>query len=287
MHRLPEPTPPDAFLRDHQRIDDHEFFTVHSPAFEVECSPRGFEKHLKVVAPLSGTVVLRQYHREIEVPSGSFACLDLGEEFQMSSATGQLFQWRVPQETLTRRHPEMNWRLGRALGDANAGERWVGSLMLGLARELPLMGSHEKRLAINTLLEAMGLLPQIQSDHGERQRVSRAMNDLKRDLRLSTLEATGIAANQGVSRRYLDSLMQKHTGRTLAETIRHERLQGAACDLRLFPERTALQIALSWGFENASHFARVFRKDFGCSPTNYRRATGRETIQRHAGLQEK
>jgi AraC-like DNA-binding protein len=270
MDRLPDPTPPDAYLRDHQQIDGHEFFAVESPAFEVECAPRGYENHVKVITPLQGGLVLRQGHRKIEVPAGSFVCLDLAHAFEMSSTSGQLFQWRVPKEVLTQRHPQLDWQAERAIGTANAGERWVSGLLLGFAHELPRIKKREQRLAVNALVEAMSLAPQLRENHPERRRVSRARGDLKRDLRHSDLDPNEIAERQGVSRRYLDALMRKHTGRTLTETIRHERLKGAAGDLLLYPERSALEVALSWGFENASHFARVFRAEFAMSPTAYR-----------------
>jgi transcriptional regulator GlxA family with amidase domain len=37
-----------------------------------------------------------------------------------------------------------------------------------------------------------------------------------------------------------------------------------------------IDIALEVGFENASHFARLFRKAYGQSPTDLRTSTARE-----------
>ena len=33
------------------------------------------------------------------------------------------------------------------------------------------------------------------------------------------------------------------------------------------------ELAFGWGFNNATHFARVFKERFGCSPRDYRAQT--------------
>ena len=40
----------------------------------------------------------------------------------------------------------------------------------------------------------------------------------------------------------------------------------------LWRKRTITEIAFSWGFNNATHFARVFRDQYGTSPRDYRNA---------------
>jgi AraC family transcriptional regulator len=53
----------------------------------------------------------------------------------------------------------------------------------------------------------------------------------------------------------------------LQRTLRLQKAQ----QLLLEPGISVGEVAIAVGFENLSHFSRVFRKDFGCSPREYRR----------------
>ena len=54
--------------------------------------------------------------------------------------------------------------------------------------------------------------------------------------------------------------------------ILRRRLEECAMQLRdpIWARRTITEIAFSWGFNNATHFARVFREKYGLSPRDYR-----------------
>ena len=53
----------------------------------------------------------------------------------------------------------------------------------------------------------------------------------------------------------------------LQRTLRLQKAQ----QLLLEPSLSVGEVAITVGFENLTHFSRVFRKDFGCSPREYRR----------------
>lgn len=88
--------------------------------------------------------------------------------------------------------------------------------------------------------------------------------DLSADLRL-----TPIADKIGVSREYLSSLFKKEVGKPLTEYIRGKRMNRAAALLRT----TGLQVqtvALHCGIEDVQYFSKLFKKQFGLSPKEYR-----------------
>lgn len=88
--------------------------------------------------------------------------------------------------------------------------------------------------------------------------------DLSADLRL-----TPIADKIGVSREYLSSLFKKEVGKPLTEYIREKRMNRAAALLRT----TGLQVqtvALHCGIEDVQYFSKLFKKQFGLSPKEYR-----------------
>ncbi|MFO0490710.1 MAG: helix-turn-helix transcriptional regulator, partial [Curvibacter sp.] len=62
---------------------------------------------------------------------------------------------------------------------------------------------------------------------------------------------------------------------TLAQYIQTLRLEACIRDLHhpMAQSRPITDIALSWGFNNASHFSRVFREHTGMSPSEFRAAS--------------
>jgi AraC-like DNA-binding protein len=64
---------------------------------------------------------------------------------------------------------------------------------------------------------------------------------------------------------------KEHSGRTVSEFVNELRLQ-AACRALLGTDRSVLEIALDCGFSQVSFFNRLFRREMGCSPREYRSA---------------
>ncbi|MDB5685384.1 MAG: transcriptional regulator, AraC family [Sphingomonas bacterium] len=92
-------------------------------------------------------------------------------------------------------------------------------------------------------------------------------------LRDPDLSARSVAAAFGISPRYLHIIFS--TGEeTVSNLILRRRLEECAKQLRdpIWARRTITEIAFSWGFNNATHFARVFREKYGLSPRDYRTA---------------
>ena len=102
-------------------------------------------------------------------------------------------------------------------------------------------------------------------------RIERAFASIELRLGEPGLQPEDISREQGVSRRYLDSLLKRSTGRTLADVIRLRRLERTADDLLARPDDLTAEIATRWGFRDASHFTRLFRQRYGTTPTAYRR----------------
>lgn len=85
----------------------------------------------------------------------------------------------------------------------------------------------------------------------------------------NTLSIPELAAAVGVSRRQLERLFFDKTKSSPALAYRRVRLERAR-HLLLQTKAPLIEIALEVGFENASHFARIFRKTYGQSPTTLR-----------------
>lgn len=80
-----------------------------------------------------------------------------------------------------------------------------------------------------------------------------------------------LASSIGLSRRQLERLFETKLNMSPARAYRQVRLEHAK-RLLLQSKAPLIDIALEVGFENASHFSRVFKDTFGETPTQFRLA---------------
>jgi transcriptional regulator GlxA family with amidase domain len=82
-----------------------------------------------------------------------------------------------------------------------------------------------------------------------------------------------LAEIAGLSVRQLERLFRAHLGSTIAEVYLRLRLEHARRLLRT-TGLSITEVAVACGFQSGSHFARVFRQAFGCSPRAALRQAG-------------
>jgi len=78
-----------------------------------------------------------------------------------------------------------------------------------------------------------------------------------------------MASELNLSPRYLSDLLKQETGKTALELI-HLYVISEAKNLLLAGEQSISQIAYKLGFENPSYFSRLFKKEVGMSPKEYK-----------------
>jgi AraC family transcriptional regulator len=78
-----------------------------------------------------------------------------------------------------------------------------------------------------------------------------------------------LAAIAGMSPHYFSGLFKLSTGRAPHNYVLMERIKRAKQELR-DPKRGIIDVGLDAGFQNPSHFARMFRKLVGTTPSQYR-----------------
>jgi len=86
------------------------------------------------------------------------------------------------------------------------------------------------------------------------------------------LSLSDTAAALGISPRYVNDLLSQE-GTSFRRFVLMERLAQCQRDLSspVLAHRHVSEIALAWGFNDLSHFGRVFREHFGMSPRDFRR----------------
>ena len=99
---------------------------------------------------------------------------------------------------------------------------------------------------------------------------------IEANLRDPELSVRSVASAFGISPRYLHILFANER-ETVSSYILRRRLEECGKQLTdaLWRKRTITEIAFGWGFNNATHFARVFRDQYGTSPRDYRNAHAR------------
>jgi AraC-like DNA-binding protein len=105
-------------------------------------------------------------------------------------------------------------------------------------------------------------------------RLAAIKSDILDNLARQDLSATEVAARHGVTRRYVDMLFELED-MTFSEFVVGQRLAHAhrmLTDPR-FANRTVNAIALDVGFSDLSYFNRTFRRRYGATPSDVRRAT--------------
>ena len=85
------------------------------------------------------------------------------------------------------------------------------------------------------------------------------------------LSLSGTAAALGISPRYVNGLFSDE-GTSFQRFVLAERLAQCHRDLSspILVHRHVSEIAFAWGFNDLSHFGRVFREHYGMSPRDFR-----------------
>ena len=95
---------------------------------------------------------------------------------------------------------------------------------------------------------------------------------------------TDLAGLTNFSTFYISSLLKKDTGLSLAENINRIRIEKSKKFL-LETNLSILEVAQHVGFNYQNHFASIFKKQTGLSPTDYRNIAGIETIVQSSNTQ--
>lgn len=214
--------------------------------------------------------------RSFTVEPGQFVMLDNTRFYQMEMDTAhEAVDLLMPQGWLDKHLPDPEALLARPI---SAREGWgapLGALIETMVHELdesplprPLIAEQVGAL----LALATGFHSAPPSRH--RSQLARAiLRRIETDYAELHLSPDGIAHDLGISRRYLQALLAG-AGTSFVQELNVTRLDRASV-LLTDPRARRLplgEIALRCGFSDAGYFARLFRKRFGMTPSQWRTA---------------
>lgn len=233
----------------------------------------------KVMLQLSGTSTVEQGGRRAQLRPGDLTLCDHGRPYTLRVDS------QVRMVILLFPRPLLDAsvdRLGTVTATCVSGDEAIGGVLSNylttVANRLDecsestahKLATHAVSL-VDTLIEEMLELPA--GEKPEPALLLRIQDYVDRNLSDPELSLDQIAIRHDVSRRYLYTLFAEQ-GETVARWIRDRRLQGCARDLmsQTFAGHSVQAIAGRWGLRSAAHFSRMFKRAYGVTPSEYRRA---------------
>lgn len=233
--------------------------------------------YLKIVAPMRGRAGVEQMGRQAWVGTGTWAIYDTTSSYAVDNPERvEHLIVMLPKAHLTERGLRLDSLMARHVG-GNAGiSRVALETMRSTYQELPNMSSDVANGAGELIVQLVRLSLLELGGQATAQTQRAALSDRIRgfialNLRDPALSIEQIAKALNCSKRHLHNAFGGEED-TLATYILRLRLDACIRELKQTgPQSRAItQIALSCGFNNLSHFSRVFREHMGCSPSEFR-----------------
>ena len=229
---------------------------------------------------LDGVSASRQQGRESVLRYGDFHLLDSSRPYEVCfEQANRMLVLSIPQPELQRRMPNPD----SVVGISMSGRSGVGSLLSSLLCNFwqQRRGGDETFLSPRFSEAILDLIASayagINAAAPEGSSISIARREQVRSyieshLHDPTLTPGGVAAAVHLSPRRLHQLFEAD-GETVGAYILRRRLEECARAMSDAAQRsrTVTEIAFLHGFNNASHFGRVFRERYKSTPSDYRR----------------
>jgi AraC-like DNA-binding protein len=233
---------------------------------------------IQLVYARTGALKTRMGGKRFTVRPGEFVLLDNTRFYQMEMDTAhEAVDLMMPLGWLDRYLPDPGALLGRPVSARDGWGAPLGSLLETMAE-----GIDETPLPRPMIAEQVGTLLTLATGFHEPAAESRHRGQLARQVlrRIETdfadpeLSPDGLAAELGISKRYLQQLLAG-SGTSFVQELTATRLDRAS-DMLSDPRAGGLgvgEIAFRCGFLDPGYFARAFRKRFGRTPSAWRLGT--------------
>jgi AraC-like DNA-binding protein len=202
------------------------------------------------------------------------------------ASSGLSVQWHFPESHALWSFPEtlsllpLFERAKRGLRLTGKAAEEAGGMLRGLERSkgagrLALLLGLLHRMAEAAEEECQPLSVRafsLPAGEGHQRTIAAAVRHLVANHR-ETVRLEELLALTGLSRSGFARQFKQHSGRSFSEFLNGLRLE-AACRELLESSRAVVDIAFASGFTQVSFFNRLFRRTYGCSPSEFRRQRG-------------
>lgn len=239
---------------------------------------RSDDEYFGVLHVVDGVERIRQSNREALLGPGDFTLWDSRQPIEFSvGAKLSKITLLLPERLLAGVLPRASDHVARTISGTSGRGALFASHLRVLARERRrVQGAHVPGL-LATTIDLLGMA--LAADDDElRERVSSRHQHLLERIQAFVLLHLGdpelspirIATAYGISTRQLHRIFEEG-GLMVERWVWQERLTRCRQHLLQSPDTPVSAIAFRWGFSDAAHFSRAFRRQFGLSPRQFRR----------------
>lgn len=233
-----------------------------------------------------GKTAVVQAGKQSTLQAGEFGLYDTRFPYELHlHGENQQHVVQVPGKHLRQRLGKTEHLVAHAFGKQHPMMPFLQTLLSNVMMQPEEMASKHADMLYEQFLDLLTLI--ISDECGETKKRGQAQQGLLFQIKVMInqrldepgLSATHIADAFGISSRYLSMLLQNEET-SFGRYVLKQRLTRAAEELQspLHAATPVGQIAWRCGFSDVAYFSRVFRMNFGCTPTDYRHAgeiTGR------------
>lgn len=268
-----------ARLRMH-RIERIDLMEMDGEPMELSADATARRTMITALAVLSGSIVLKQDGRECALSADELILYSSDEPIELAvPSPAHVAAVSVPASEFLNLFPRGREALFRAIPSARgAPALFVDQVNALMRRAGPLTGGSASAIASSMvfLLGSVACFAAADSPgsaHRTRERIQRVLKFARSRLRDPELDVETIARAVHLSPRQVHRLFSAEP-MSLMHWVITQRLHNCYRELEHdgSRSRSISEIAYDWGFSDQAHFSRAFRKEFGRSPSEVRRA---------------
>lgn len=264
-------------------VEDVSVFEIIATPHVVERTERLIEqvegRYYKLSLQLAGSAVLEQDGRQVRLRPGDLAIYDTHRPYRLTfHENNHALVIMFPHEAVDLPRDEIARVTAAGFPSDQGLGRVINPFFMELGRNMDqLTGTHAARL-VHSALDLLVTMLSHELQQAANGPVSPARS-LAREvreyilahLRDPELTPASIAQAHYISTRHLYTIFSAE-GETVSAWIRARRLEHIRRDLvdPVHADRPVSAIAAHWGLHDAAHFSRLFKAEYGQSPSSYR-----------------
>jgi AraC-like DNA-binding protein len=253
--------------------------TPHAIARTSAAARHSDEAYFKLGLQMSGNARLDQDGRQADLGPGDLAIYDTTRPYRLEFLTDyRIMVVMFPQSLLRIPRRRIEQITARAVSGRTGFGALLSPVLAGLEADVDTgatAGAHLSDAVIDLIAACFAGDEHTEQPTARRdQLMTSILAYIETNLRDPALDVASIAAAHHISASYLQKLFAGQSI-SVAAFIRERRLERCRRDLANPANslRSAASIAAHWGFQDPSHFSRLFRNTFGMTPGECRVAT--------------
>lgn len=229
---------------------------------------------------IEGEALFCQREREAHLRPGDFVICSTSEPYSLHlPGPYREAVLAIPQQRLRERVGVPEEWLGRRMVGAEPVNGLLSQFVLSLTERLdrldPAITQRLEANVLDLLVTALQFGPERRSEGEDlaTEHLRRVRSYIHLHLADSGLCPDRIAQAEGISTRYLHMLFRRE-GESVSRYVQLQRLEACRRSLERaeFDTMSITDIAFAWGFNDSSHFNRLFKAQFGSTPRAWRLA---------------